>query len=306
MFSEKDLSRLDFNLLVLLKVLGEERNTHRTAERMFITQSAVSKGLKKARQQFNDELFVRTRYGLEPTEHCLRLLEQLPLVMEMISNLFEGSLSKLDNSYQGTITIATSPVMSQAFGRAIARHFSQELPNATLELINWQWQTEQDLINKRVHVGINYYPLDLSSDIYQHPCSKLSFKLCVRREHPLIQEDLTLAKISVWPLVLSILPDYTNHKNHVERIFQKLGYTTNVLFKSDQVDLCYKVVEETDAVFPISDIVNSEMPDSLVLLDLPEMESIPGEQLGLYYADSSKSSMLTQHIVDILQRLINR
>lgn len=38
--------RLDFNSLKALKVLGEEKNTKRTAERLDIGQPAISKTLK--------------------------------------------------------------------------------------------------------------------------------------------------------------------------------------------------------------------------------------------------------------------
>lgn len=60
------LRKLDFNSLKLLKILGEERNTKRAAERMFLSQPAVSKQLKKLREEFADELFIRKQYGLEP------------------------------------------------------------------------------------------------------------------------------------------------------------------------------------------------------------------------------------------------
>ncbi|MGR5457471.1 LysR family transcriptional regulator, partial [Vibrio alfacsensis] len=37
--------KLDFNSLKLLKILGEEKNTKRAGERLFISQPAVSKSL---------------------------------------------------------------------------------------------------------------------------------------------------------------------------------------------------------------------------------------------------------------------
>ena len=37
------LSRIDLNLLVAMQVLLEERNVTRAAERMFVTQPAMSK-----------------------------------------------------------------------------------------------------------------------------------------------------------------------------------------------------------------------------------------------------------------------
>ncbi len=61
------LARIDLNLLVCLKVLSEELSVTRTANRLYLSQSAVSKSLAKLREQFDDPLFIRTSHGLKPT-----------------------------------------------------------------------------------------------------------------------------------------------------------------------------------------------------------------------------------------------
>ena len=44
---ENRLSRIDLNLLIALQILLEERNVTRSAERLFITQPAMSKTLQR-------------------------------------------------------------------------------------------------------------------------------------------------------------------------------------------------------------------------------------------------------------------
>ena len=58
------LSRIDLNLLVAMQVLLEERNVTRAAERMFVTQPAMSKTLLRLRTAFDDPLFTRSGRGL--------------------------------------------------------------------------------------------------------------------------------------------------------------------------------------------------------------------------------------------------
>ncbi|MEF1305449.1 LysR family transcriptional regulator, partial [Vibrio owensii] len=57
----------DYNLLKVLRVLLETRNTKQAAERLNLSQSAVSHALSRLRETFDDALFVRERYGLVPT-----------------------------------------------------------------------------------------------------------------------------------------------------------------------------------------------------------------------------------------------
>ena len=60
---ENRLSRIDLNLLIALQILLEERNVTRSAERLFITQPAMSKTLQRLRILFDDPLFTRTAHG---------------------------------------------------------------------------------------------------------------------------------------------------------------------------------------------------------------------------------------------------
>ena len=82
MFFEK-LSKVDLNLLLTLHLLLEEKSVTRAAQRLCLSQSAVSKNLAKLREQFNDPLFTRTAYGLQPKlvtfkvnyRHCSAILK---------------------------------------------------------------------------------------------------------------------------------------------------------------------------------------------------------------------------------------
>lgn len=66
-FKEIDFRRIDLNLLVVFHALFDEHSVSRAAERLFIGASAVSMSLKRLRDLFGDELFVRTGTEMTPT-----------------------------------------------------------------------------------------------------------------------------------------------------------------------------------------------------------------------------------------------
>ena len=70
---KKSLSSLDLNLLLCLQLLMQERSVTKTANRMNVTPSAVSKSLSKLRAWFDDPLFVNTPLGLTPTPLMLSM-----------------------------------------------------------------------------------------------------------------------------------------------------------------------------------------------------------------------------------------
>jgi DNA-binding transcriptional LysR family regulator len=69
----KDLNRIDLNLLVYLDVLLRERNVTQAANHLGLSQPAMSNGLRRLRDLFNDPLLVRTSDGMSPTARALEL-----------------------------------------------------------------------------------------------------------------------------------------------------------------------------------------------------------------------------------------
>jgi DNA-binding transcriptional LysR family regulator len=74
-----DLWGIDLNLLVSLDALLAERNVTRAAERLHLTQPAVSAQLARLRQVFNDPLLIPagTGRGMVPSARALALAEPL-------------------------------------------------------------------------------------------------------------------------------------------------------------------------------------------------------------------------------------
>lgn len=74
---ETDLRRVDLNLLVAFLVLMEERSVSRAAQRLYLSQPAVSGVLARLRELFDDQLLVRGRAGMQPTSRALQLEARL-------------------------------------------------------------------------------------------------------------------------------------------------------------------------------------------------------------------------------------
>jgi LysR family transcriptional regulator, nod-box dependent transcriptional activator len=69
------LNRFDLNLLIALDALLHEKNVTRAAERVFVSQPAMSAALQKLRDYFNDPLLVRVGRDMELTPRGLSLVE---------------------------------------------------------------------------------------------------------------------------------------------------------------------------------------------------------------------------------------
>ena len=87
----KHLRQADLNLLIVFTVLAEERNVTRAAERLLLSQPAVSRALQRLRDMCHDDLLVRTSSGYELTPKGQRLLHELESTLPTLDRLLSGT-----------------------------------------------------------------------------------------------------------------------------------------------------------------------------------------------------------------------
>jgi DNA-binding transcriptional LysR family regulator len=75
------IKELDLNLLVVMDAMLREQNVSKAAERVGLSQSAMSHALNRLRLYFDDPLFVKTGQVMEPTPKALLLQEAVVDVM---------------------------------------------------------------------------------------------------------------------------------------------------------------------------------------------------------------------------------
>ena len=68
---------LDLNLLKVFDAVMEERSVLRASQKVALSQSAVSHSLARLREMLEDDLFVRTATGMQPTARALTMAPQV-------------------------------------------------------------------------------------------------------------------------------------------------------------------------------------------------------------------------------------
>jgi DNA-binding transcriptional LysR family regulator len=77
-------NKIDLNLLRVFDAVMEERSVLRAGQRIYLSQSAVSHALARLRDMLDDDLFVRTAAGMQPTARALAIA---PLIREAWKSL---------------------------------------------------------------------------------------------------------------------------------------------------------------------------------------------------------------------------
>ena len=85
------LDNFDLNLLVAFEALLQERSVTRAANRLNVTQSAMSASLKRLRESFQDELLILHGKKMIPTQHALTLAPEVSTTLARLKTLIATS-----------------------------------------------------------------------------------------------------------------------------------------------------------------------------------------------------------------------
>ena len=139
--------QLDLNLLVALDVLLEEQNISRTAEKLYLSQSATSSILARLRDYFKDDLFVQVGRKMQPTPYALELQSH---IKEML-NIVRGSIThrrQMDlQNYSRHFRIIVSDYILQVFLTDVIKNVSKEAPNLSFEFLT-PFTIESDALSR--------------------------------------------------------------------------------------------------------------------------------------------------------------
>jgi DNA-binding transcriptional LysR family regulator len=84
------LANIDLNLLVVFDALIAEGHATRAAERIGLTQPAVSHALNRLRALFGDPLFVRSPRGMVPTSLAQDIAPNVRSILEQVEGVLRG------------------------------------------------------------------------------------------------------------------------------------------------------------------------------------------------------------------------
>lgn len=87
------LASVDLNLLVVFDALAAEGHATRAAERIGLTQPAVSHALNRLRALFGDPLFVRSPRGMIPTTLAQDIAPSIRSILEQVEGVLLGGLT---------------------------------------------------------------------------------------------------------------------------------------------------------------------------------------------------------------------
>ncbi|MCC4815806.1 LysR family transcriptional regulator [Vibrio sp. 10N.222.54.F12] len=151
------LGNINLNLLRSLHVLLEECHVSRAAQRLHITQSAVSRQLAQLRDLCGDPLLVRDGNKLVPTNRALLLKGKLDDLLGEFDHLLDDKPFD-PQDWQGELVLASSDYVAQYILPIIVSEVSKDAPHINLAYRLWQPNFLETLNESGIHLASSMFP----------------------------------------------------------------------------------------------------------------------------------------------------
>jgi DNA-binding transcriptional LysR family regulator len=201
-----DLAKIDLNLLISLHVLIQEQSVSRAAERLHITQPAMSKTLSRLRRVFDDPLFTRSSHGMQATPRAQELAGELGGILSEIRQLVTGNHFD-PQTHVGEVNLALSEYIGLALLPDLVAKLETQAPQLSIRVISRAENQLEQLALGKLDFAIHGEHSHYGEDFRVEKLGASATALFAREDHPLSRSEVTPQSLARYPLIRLYVPD---------------------------------------------------------------------------------------------------
>ena len=213
--------------------LAKELHFWNTAEKMFVTQSALSRRIKSLEDEIGVQLFERDKRNVKLTDagaflqiEWTRMLAEIENFHAHARQIGAGEIGKLKIAHPGSITHSILPDLLVAL--------TEKFPQLEIELFELLTDNfEQALINYQIDIGFSR-ELPKNKSLAARLVSSENFALVVPQNHFLNKANFTnLSDAKNENFILPSLNGRSNYAKRLREIFAEYDFAPKITFESD-------------------------------------------------------------------------
>ena len=240
--------RIDYNLVVPLLAVLEERHVTRAAERCGMSQPALSRALDRARRSLGDDLLVRRGPRYERTPRGERLYADLRELVPRLDAVLADSRFEPSTS-RDRFRIVTTDYASLLLVPQIVTALARRAPRAAIDCAPWDPLAPEAIGNGTYDLGI--IGLDGLDGLSSEPLFADTFVCVVARDHPIADEPMTLERYAAYPhAVIGIAGG--RRQPWIERPLLSRGFKRRIGFTTTSIASAVLALPGTEMICTIS------------------------------------------------------
>lgn len=306
-----NLRSIDLNLLTVFDAIMAEGNQSRAANRLGMSQPAMSNALARLRAALDDPLFVRTAQGMTPTPRGRALAEPIRQALDLVQTGLERSRRDDDFDYRSSTRPAV--VVVDDYGDTVI------MPR----FMNWLMQTapgvrvriRRDPLGAALSKKLSDGSVDLAIRYFRQRDGELQAKMLieeefvsmVRQDHPAIGDSMSLAQYLALPhVVFGRLGRQGIRNSIVDCELRRLGLTRHIALQVPGFQSMPIIVQNTDFVCTLPRRMAQAYAHQLRLKTLKTPLDLPSLPLYMVWSKSMDRDPAHQWLRNSIYELCRR
>ena len=303
-----NLRQFDLNLLIIFEALVSECHVSRAADKVFLSQSAMSHALNRLREQLGDPILVRTEQGLQPTPRALAMAPQVRSALQLLQQSITPTAQFDAANAKRTFTIASTDYFEAVIFPELLSHLLSIAPNIKIEIEMIAEDASQTRLgNGEVDlvVGMDAEQALPSHLISEHWLNESQVCL-VANDHPSVKSSLSLKQY----LKLShvVFWDVSQvSANSVDTWLEQQNLSRHHMARTVNYMAAARIVEKTNAIMTLPLHMAQLFSQMMKVRIVKPPKGIPAINMTMVhhplYSEDPAVNWLAKHIHDFSQSI---
>lgn len=290
---------LDLNLIVAFEALMTDRSVSRAAQRLNLSQPAMSNALARLRSYFGDELLIARNKRMYPTPFAETLLPQVRQALETMEGVIATSRHFDPATTNRTFRIMTSDYIATSILFPIVTRLAATAPGVRIELL---------LPSPRRIELLESGGIDLLITLQEYvtpelPSERLfedEYRLVGRAEHPALSGETTLAAMLTYDHVHVAIGD-ERLPSFGDAYLDRMGIQRRIAMIAPNFGMLPWLLQDTDWLALIQGRLAAQMARNFPLVAVAPPLSIPPlVEMAQYHVTRSNDPGL-RWLIDLIR-----
>lgn len=287
----------DYNLYKIFLYLFEERSISKTANRLYVSQPAISYSLKELESQLGYTLFYRNSKGIEPTLEAKELYSYISTAFNILNDA-EEHLKNLNNLNIGCIRVGTTAQIGVFYLSKYIAEFRKLYPGIKFEIVCKSTADMVEMLETRkLDIIVDTLPINSKKNVTKVTLSKLHNCFAYNKKTMNDVKVKSVEDLENYPL---ILPSETSSiRLKLDEYMESQNIKLNSVLESSATEIMLEMVRNGSGIgYFVENVIDSQNDKSDFQV-LSFDNSLPAVDVCcVYIADFL--TMATGKFIDIL------
>jgi len=288
---------IDLELFKIFDAVAATSSFSAAANRLYISQPAVSQAIRRMEEQLGVTLFIRGRRGVTLTPEGDIIYGYVHTALKMIETGVQHALQR--NALHDTeLRIAAGDTTAKWYLMPIIREFNSLYPSAAINLVTGISSEIITMLNEQqIDIGFVNMPCSANGIIFEECLTIHDIFIAGKKYEHLRSREISLQELTTYPLIM--LDSSTSSRKWVDRHFTSHGATisSNVVF--DSHDLLADYVKADMGIACVVEEFSRNVLTDTSIFKIELEHPVPERSIGICFRDDAALSPSVEEFIKL-------